>query len=299
MQPPRLTPSAPSDDGAPPALFDRAVWLARRARRGLPRPDAQFLHEAALESVEDRLSLVARDFPRAALVWPGAPVWGRLATHPSVGALDTAPLTVEETLPLAPGAYDLAVLGLTFHWLNDPVGALIQLRRALRPDGLLLVCGLGGETLAELRLALAEAEAEEEGGLSPRVSPMGEIRALGALLQRAGLAMPVADAERLDVTYADPLALMRELRAMGETNALAGRRRGLTRRATLARAAAIHAERFAAPQGRVRATFEIVTLTGWAPGPDQPRPKRPGSAAARLADALGTQERPAGEKAGG
>jgi SAM-dependent methyltransferase len=202
--------------------------------------------------------------------------------------------------PLAFGeaTLDLAVSGLTLHAENDPVGALVQFRRALRPDGLFLGAMLGGRTLHELRAALAEAEAEVEGGLSPRVAPMADLRDAGALLQRAGFAMPVADAERLTVDYPDALALMRDLRAMGEANPLAGRRRGFTRRATLLRAAALYAEAFARPDGRILANFELVFLAGWSPGPDQPTPKRPGSAVARLADALGVPELPAGDKAG-
>lgn len=284
---------------APPKLFDRAAWLHRRALRGLPREGADFVHRTALEAIEDRLAAVTRDFPRAALVWPGAEIWREtLEAHPKIGALEVEPPRPDETLRLEEGGYDIAVLGLTLHWANDPVGALIQMRRALKPDGLLIACGLGGETLAELRAALAEAEIAEEGGLSPRVSPMGEIRQMGALLQRAGLSMPVADADRLDVTYADPLALMRDVRAMGEGNALADRRRGPIRRATLACACALYAEHYPAQDGRVRATFEIVTLTGWAPGPNQPQPLRPGSAKTRLADALGVPELKTGDKTG-
>lgn len=242
---------------------------------------------------------MTRDFPRAALVWPGAPVWREtLEAAPSVGAIDEVPLAEDETLGLEEGAYDLAVLGLTLHWANDPVGALIQMRRALKPDGLMLAATLGGGTLQELRAAFAEAEIAEEGGMSPRVAPMGEIRDLGGLLQRAGYAMPVADGERIEASYADPLALMRELRAMGETSALAARRRSFLRRGTLARACALYSEHFGTGNGRVRASFEIVFLTGWAPGPNQPVPKRPGSATARLADALGVPEIPTGEKAG-
>jgi SAM-dependent methyltransferase len=283
----------------PPRLFDRSAWLSRRAMRGLPRQGADFLHRAAAEMVADRLAVVARDFPRAALVWPGAAIWrDTLEAEPKIGALEVEPARAEETMRLEEGAYDLAVLGLTLHWTNDPVGALVQMRRALKPDGLLIACGLGGETLSELRAALAEAEVETEGGLSPRVSPMGEIRQMGALLQRAGLSMPVADSDRLEVTYPDPLALMRDLRAMGEANALADRRRGPIRRETLARACAIYARHFPAREGRVRATFDIITLTGWAPGPNQPKPLRPGSAKARLSDALGVPELRAGDKAG-
>lgn len=281
----------------PPELIDRALWLHRRARRRLP--GAEFLHAAALDSLRDRLAVIPRAFPRAALVWPGDPAWkAALEVHPAIGTLQVADPDLAEVLPLDEASADLIVIGLTLHWANDPVGVLIQCRRALAPDGLLLAFGLGGATLAELRQALAEAEAAEEGGLSPRVHPMADLRVLGALLQRAGFAMPVADADRIEVHYSDALALMRDLRAMAETNALHARRRAPLRRATLARAAAVYADRFPAPQGRVRAGFEICTLTGWAPGPDQPRPKRPGSATARLADALGAVERPAGEKAG-
>ncbi len=289
-------PPLPTD--GPPRLFDRETLLARRARAGAPGA-ADFLHAEAAEGVADRLSFVTRDFTRAALVWPGAPVWREtLEAAPSVGTVEEVPLSADETLGLEEGAYDLAVLGLTLHWANDPVGALIQMRRALKPDGLMLAATLGGGTLQELRAAFAEAEIAEEGGMSPRVAPMGEIRDLGGLLQRAGYAMPVADGERIEASYADPLALMRELRAMGETNALASRRRGLLRRATLMRACALYAEHYGTGDGRVRASFEIVFLTGWAPGPDQPVPKRPGSATARLADALGVPELPAGEKTG-
>jgi hypothetical protein len=178
------------------------------------------------------------------------------------------------------------------------VGALVQARLALKPDGLFLGATLGGQTLHELRACLAQAESEIEGGLSPRVSPMADLRDLGALLQRAGFAMPVADLDRLVVDYPDALALMRDLRAMGETNTLAERRRTPLRRTTLLHACALYAQHFARPDGRVTATFDLVFLSGWAPGPDQPVAKRPGSAKTRLADALGTVEQGAGEKAG-
>ena len=281
---------------APREIFNRALWLQRRAQRP---PVADFLHAEAAAHVGERLLDVARRFERAALVWPGAACWAEtLRAHPSVGALDVAEAGPAEVVDLPQGAYDLAVAGLTLHWANDLVGALVQMRRILKPDGLMIAVLFGGRTLQELRASLAEAEIAEEGGVSPRVAPMGEIRDLGALLQRAGFAMPVADSERLTVTYATPLHLMRELRAMGETNILSARRRRPMRRATLMRACDIYAQHFGTPEGRVRATFEIVFLTGWAPGPGQPKPLRPGSATARLADALGTAEVSAGEKAG-
>jgi SAM-dependent methyltransferase len=203
----------------------------------------------------------------------------------------------DDVLALGPAAHDVVIHALALHWANDPVGQLIQARRALRPDGLLLAAALGGRTLAELRTALAEAEARVSGGLSPRVAPMGEIRELGALLQRAGLALPVADAVPLSATYETAYHLMRDLRAMGEQNALGDRLRRFAPRALFEEAARVYAEAWPAEDGRVAATFEVVWLTGWAPGPGQPQPLRPGSAATRLAEALGTEERPAGESA--
>jgi len=189
-------------------------------------------------------------------------------------------------------------VNLGLHWINDLPGALIQMRRCLRPDGLLLASMLGGRTLEELRACLLAAEAEVAGGASPRVSPFADARDAGGLLQRAGFALPVVDADLVDASYPDALALMRDLRGMGESNATIDRARSFTRREVLLRAAAIYAERFGGPDGRVKASFEILTLTAWAPAPSQPRPLRPGSAAARLADALGTVETPAGERAG-
>ncbi|HEX7967021.1 MAG TPA: methyltransferase domain-containing protein [Stellaceae bacterium] len=201
-----------------------------------------------------------------------------------------------EALPFARHSFDLVLSSLDLHWANDLPGALLQLRQVLRPDGLLLASLLGGETLFELRHALIEAELAEEGGAGPRVSPFADVRDLGMLLQRAGFALPVVDSDTVTATYADAPALMRDLRGMGETNALAERRRGFTRRATFARAAAIYAEQFGQADGRIPASFEIITLTAWAPHESQPKPLRPGSATARLADALETRERPAKEE---
>ena len=200
-----------------------------------------------------------------------------------------------EALPFAPGSFDAVLSVLALHWTNDLPGALLQLRRALKPDGLLLVSLLGGDTLSELRQSFMAAELAEEGGVSPRVSPFAELRDLGGLLQRAGFAMPVVDSDRITMTYPSALALMRELRGMGESNAVAERRRSFTRRTTLVRAAAIYGERFGQPDGRIPANFEIITLTAWAPHKSQPQPLRPGSATTRLAAALGTDEQPAGD----
>ena len=204
----------------------------------------------------------------------------------------------EEALPFRDASLDLVVSALALQFVNDLPGTLVQIRRALKPDGLFLAALVGGETLTELRQAFAAAESEVEGGVSPRVAPFADVRDLGALLQRAGFALPVTDIDRLTVRYDSPFALMHDLRRMGATNALIERRRTPLRRATLLRMAEIYAERFADPDGRVRATFEIVWLSGWAPHPSQQQPLKPGSAQARLADALGTREISTGEKAG-
>ena len=287
-------------------LFDARLLPARRdraARLGFSG-GADFLHREVATLVAERLADVTRPFRDAAIVGSGGGVYtaalaGRVPRDRIVqietsaaraGSAGVAPVARLDPLPLAEGAFDLVVSGLELHWADDPVGQLVQMRRALRPDGLVIAALFGGRTLHELRASLVEAEVETTGGLSPRVAPMGDIRDLGSLLQRAGLAMPVADAERLEVSYATPLHLMRELRAMGETNILAGRRRVPLRRDTLARACEIYADAYPADGGRIAATFEIVFLTGWAPAEGQPVPRRPGSATARLADALGSVE---------
>jgi SAM-dependent methyltransferase len=203
----------------------------------------------------------------------------------------------EEALPFGDATLDLVVSALTLQYVNDLPGVLVQIRRALKPDGLFLGALIAGETLTELRQAFAAAESEVEGGASPRVAPFADLRELGALLQRAGFALPVTDVDRLTVRYDSVFGLMRDLRRMGATNALHARRRAPLKRATLHRLAEIYAERFADDDGRLRATFEIVWLSGWAPHPDQQQPLRPGSAKTRLADALGTREISTGEKA--
>lgn len=267
----------------PPDPFDADLLARRRARAARLGP-ADFLHQAAADEILDRLGEVNRTFRDVVVVTPWPAPWaGRLA------ALAPRVVPEAEALDLAPDSLDLVVHALGLHWANDPVGQLVQCRRALRPDGLFVGALPGGRTLRELRAALAEAEVGETGGISPRVAPMGEIRDLGGLLQRAGFALPVADAVTLEASYADGLALMRDLRAMGETNVMRDRLRRPTARRVLARAAAILAERFAGPDGRVRATFEIIFLTGWAPAPGQRKPLRPGSATHRLAEALKPQ----------
>ena len=203
----------------------------------------------------------------------------------------------EEALPFADASFDLVLSCLSLHWVNDLPGALSQVRRALKPDGLFLAAMLGGNTLGELRAALAEAEAACEGGLSPRVSPFADVADAGALLQRAGFALPVVDSDTITVSYAEPLKLMRDLRLMGEGNALHHRRKGFTRRATLMDAGVRYRDMFGDGRGRVPATFQAITMTAWAPHPSQPKALAPGSAKARLSEALETKEIPAGEKA--
>ena len=285
----------------PTAPFDRPL-LRDRLRRALAGAYPSFLLERAAEDLADRLGAVTRHYPLG--IDLGTPL--PLAT-PAMAVLCDTVLRVapgqadaigdEEALPLAEGSAGLVVSLLALQGVNDLPGAFAQIRRVLAPDGLFLACLLGGESLGELRQSFAAAEAELEGGLSPRIAPFADVRAMGGLLQRAGFALPVVDLDRVTVRYGTPFALMDDLRAMGWANPLTDRRRTPTRRATLMRAAAIYAERFADPDGRVRATFDLVWLSGWAPHESQQKPLRPGSARARLADALGVPEfGPTGEK---
>ncbi len=295
------------------AIFDRALLARRRARAARDIRAHDFLLRRASEDIEMRLGAVMREFPLALNLGAHHGVLTRMlrndrrvgriiSTDPCAPLLKQCDgaraLCEEDMLPFANGSFHLAVSGLALHLVNDLPGALIQIRRALKPDGLFLAAVLGGRTLTELREALSVAEEEIDGGVSPRVAPFGDVRAYGALLQRAGFALPVTDADVVDVTYASPFDLMREIRAMGASNMLTARRKQPLKRAVLMRAVEIYGERFAAPEERICATFEIIHLTGWAPDPSQPKPLRPGSATARLADALGTQERSSGEKAG-
>ena len=295
----------------PAALFDRPAWRRHRERAAALGP-VDFLHVEVAERLLDRLDSVRRPFHRVLdLGSHGGAVGRALAMRPGIERIIAAEPAVAmlartgglrvaadpELLPFRAAGFDLAISALVLHWVGDLPGTLAQLRQALRPDGLFLAALFGGGTLVELRQAMLEAELAAEGGVSPRVSPTVELADAAALLQRAGFAMPVADAETITVTYRDALALMRDLRGMGETNALAARRPWLGRR-TLARAVALYGERCGLADGRIPATFEILFLTGWAPHESQPQPLRPGSAAHRLADALNTVERPAGDRAG-
>ena len=295
-----------------PLIFDRALIRARRRRAALLGP-ATFLLDRVADDLADRVGAVLRRFDLALdLGTPGETVreaicrLGSVATivaadaMPAAGARSRPPLVTadEEALPFRESSLDLVVSALALQFVNDLPGVLVQVRRALKPDGLFLAALIGGDTLTELRQSFAAAESEIDGGVSPRVAPFADLRDLGALLQRAGFALPVTDIDRVTVRYDNAFALMRDLRRMGATNALLDRRRTPLKRATLMRMAEIYAQRFADNDGRVRATFEIVWLSGWAPHPDQPPPLKPGSARARLADALGTREISTGEKAG-
>jgi SAM-dependent methyltransferase len=302
------SPVAPS-----PTIFDRALLHRRRARAAALGP-ATFLLDRAAGELAERLAAVLRRFDLAVdLGTPGEAVRTALSSLGSVATivgagpvLDGAPSAEnaeifvaadEEALPFADGVLDLVVSALTLQFVNDLPGVLVQIRRALKPDGLFVGAMVGGETLTELRQSFAAAESEIEGGASPRVAPFADLRELGALLQRAGFALPVTDVDRLTVRYDSAFNLMHDLRRMGATNMLLARRRNPLRRATLMRMAEIYASRFADDDGRVLATFEIVWLSGWAPDPSQQQPLKPGSAQTRLAAALGTHEISTGVKA--
>ena len=254
-------------------------------RRARTTSDGMFLHAAAAEELQDRLGMVNKLFTAPAVVTGFCDFWA--AQFP-----DALTVSDMETLPLQTASHDLVMHTMSMHWANDPVGQLIQCRRALRPDGLFIAISFGGDTLQELRRALGEAEIAVTGGLSPRIAPLPELRDLGGLLQRAGFALPVADTATLTVEYRDIWHLMRDLRAMGETNALNNRLRQPTRRAVFEQAQKLYAQHFATSEGKLRASFELQVLTGWAPDASQPQPLRPGSAQARLADALGAAEKP-------
>ena len=254
------------------------------------RAEALFLHDEAVFEINERLAEVKKSFTLPALIGAFPEIYQPILPN-AVSRPD------EETLKLDPASHDLIVHTFGLHWANDPVGQIVQSRLALKPDGLFLGVLFGGQTLHELRASLAEAEIELLGGLSPRVAPMADLRDLGALLQRAGLSLPVADTRTLNVTYGSLTALMHELRFMGEANALIARKQTFTPRGLFNRAEQIYRENFADENGRLKATFELVFLTGWAPSDTQQKPLRPGSAKTRLADALGVPEQPGGDKA--
>jgi SAM-dependent methyltransferase len=264
------------------AMTDPRALAAHRARA---TPDGLFLHTAAAEELQDRLDMVNKSFTSSAIVTGFPTFWSKQLTEALI-------VSDMETLALEPLSHDMVAHMMSLHWANDPVGQLIQCRRALRPGGLFIAVSFGGETLQELRRSLGEAEIAVTGGLSPRVAPLPELRDLGGLLQRAGFSLPVADTTTLNVEYRNIWHLMQDLRAMGETNALVSRLRRPTRRAVFEMAQKLYAQHFAAPSGRLRASFELQVLTGWAPDASQPQPLRPGSAQKRLGDALGAMEKP-------
>jgi SAM-dependent methyltransferase len=291
--------SPPPTDSAsgPPRLFDPHRRALRLARAANVFADADFLHRRAAQGAVDSLEAILRDFPAAVdlSAFPG-PFAGLLADSDAAGRVpdlrsvcDARAAPGETPLPLADGSTDLIVSLMTLHWANDLPGALSQIRRALRPDGLFLGTLFGAGTLKELRAVLTEAELAERGGAHPRVSPFADGFDGAGLLQRAGFALPVSDVDRVTVRYPDMFTLIRDLRAMGETGVPVGPVRPLTR-TIAARAAALYAERFGEADGRIPATFEIVNLSGWAPSETQQKPLRPGSAKVRLADALGVKE---------
>jgi SAM-dependent methyltransferase len=274
-----------------PLLFDRALLRARLARAQKLGP-ATFLLDRIAGDMAERLAAVLRDFKSAAEIGPlSAQIEGDQIDRALAGRLAHVarvdlPLREAEPLPLEAQSLDLAFSVLAFQFVNDLPGVLAQIRRALRPDGLLMAAMIGGETLTELRQSFAAAEAELEGGVSPRVAPFTDLRDAGSLLQRAGLALPVTDVDRIVVRYDNAFRLMHDLRRMGATNILLERRRTPTRRATMLRMAQIYQERFADSDGRIRATFDIIWLSGWAPHDSQPKPLKPGSATASLEEAV-------------
>lgn len=288
---------------SPPSIFDRTLQRRRHAR-ALRSGAADFLLAWTVEDICERLTTVKRRFSHISDLGTPSPILAQALAHdseavvvrlsPLFGTLAAAPVLNcvgdEEASPFKPESFDLAVSALALHMVNDLPGALVQIRRSLRPDGLFIGAIIGGGSLRELRETLGEAEAEVTGGASPRVAPFADVRDMGGLLQRAGFALPVADSEPLNVRYDDLFALMADLRAMGATNTLAERLRRPTRRQVFLRAAEIYAQRFSDPDGRIRATFEVIFLSGWAPHASQQKPLAPGSARMRLADALRTKE---------
>lgn len=261
----------------PPKLTDTI-----QRTRNLARAHETFLQDLAADDLHDRLTLVNKIFQSAIVVTAFRQVWADRMPKAQI-------IAQNEALDFDSQAHDLIIHSLGLHWADDPVGQMIQCRRALKPDGLFLAATLGGQTLQELRACLAQAETQVTGGLSPRVAPMAEIRDLGSLLQRAGFALPVADSQTHTASYRDIFHLMHDLRAMGEGNALASRLRVPTQRKVFEEAARLYVQHHS-EAGRIKATFEIVTLTGWAPDASQQQPLRPGSATKRLADALGGTE---------
>lgn len=313
---PVTRPPAGAAAGGPPALFDRGLLRVRRDRAADEFDAFDFLHARAADDLLDRLAAVTRDFETCLILGGGGAVGRALKERPEVagkvgtvieadlsprlaaGSEQTGVALDEERLAVADESVDLVLSCLSLHWTNDLVGTLIQINRALKPDGFFAGALLGGASLTELRQSLMAAETELKGGVSPRVSPFADTVDMAGLLARAGFAMPVSDVDRVKARYGNAFVLMRDLRKMGETSVLKDRPRKPVTKSFFVRAAEIYSERFAEDDGKIPASFEIIHAAGWAPHPDQPKPKRPGSAKVRLADALGVQEKSAGQKAG-
>jgi SAM-dependent methyltransferase len=279
-----------------PRIFDRALYRARRVRAAVRNQEIPLADEAA-EALGERLGTVNRRFEHALDLNSRMPANGSLRHLAASWTVATPEIVDEEHLPYAPESFDLVVSSLALHAVNDLPGALTQIRRVLKPDGLFVASLFGGETLSELRQAFAAAELEMRGGASPRIAPFAEVRSLGGLLSRAGFALPVADVERTTIRYSDLARLFADLRSLGETNVLIERSHSLLSPRLLAALAHIYAAQFS-DNGKLRATFDIVYLTAWAPHESQQKPLKPGSAKMRLADALGVTEKSVGEKAG-
>ncbi len=302
-----MTEPGARDNSTAPQVFDRAVVRARRTRSDLSQ--FGFLHTHVAQEISDRLMAVERRFERALIMGERGGTFssteaGQQIPHAfstdlaASGDVRLSFIADEEYLPIATSTLDLVVAPLTLHATNDLPGALVQIRYALKPDGFFVGTLFGGNTLHELRAVLNEAEIETTGGLSPRIAPFAEVRDAGHLLQRAGFALPVSDTDSLAVRYSSFFDLLRDLRGMGEANALTERRKVPLRRETLARAAEAYADRFSDSDGKLRATFELIYLSGWAPHESQQQPLRPGSAQTSLAEALGTKEQGAGDLTG-
>lgn len=275
-----------------PTLFDRKLERTRRRRKPPLLPD--LFYNRLAEDIGDRFNLIKRPFPQLLITGPFAPRLAPVLEQPNRSVIaEGREITFdEEALPFAEGSFDSIVSILSLQTANDLPGAVVQMRRALKPDGLFLACLFAGETLHELRAAWLEAESELRGGASLRVAPFADIRELGALLQRAGFALPVADLDRIVLRYPNALALMREIKLLGFSESLIERSRLPVTPTLLAQAAAIYDRRFADPDGRIRAAIDIAWLTAWSPHESQQQPLRPGSARARLADALKVEEFP-------
>mgnify|MGYP006276208807 CR=1 FL=1 len=309
-------PQPPADEG-PPRLFDRALLRRRRDRAAGEFRDYDFLHARVADDLLDRVESVSRDFDTCLVIGGGGAVGRALKDRPAaakkiatvietdlsaqMAALSESPAAAldEEVLPIKEGSVDLVLSCLSLHWTNDLVGALIQINYALKPDGFFAGAVLGGSTLTELRQALKAAEGALGREPGRRVSPYADTVDMAGLVSRAGFAMPVSDVDRITARYGNSFVLMRDLRKMGETNALEDRPRTPGSKALFVKTAEAYSHACADQDGRIPATFEVIHFAGWAPHPDQPKPKRPGSATHRLADALGVAEQSAGDAAGG